>query len=160
MTETDMKHLLYLDRVARADVRHVKTREQTYMGSWKKRGGVGAFMMMARKWDRLESMLGRHTGNPERWDVFGHMSHPLPLAASGADGTVLAEIRDLRQYLLLVEAEMVARGVVAVVGQEQEYVVEDNIHVNFNTPGTPEDGGHHDKFNDDHPVESGRVDRT
>ncbi len=31
---------------------------------------------------------------------------------SGSDGTVLAEVRDLRRYLLLVEAEMVARGVV------------------------------------------------
>lgn len=30
--------------------------------------------------------------------------------AKGDDGTVLAEIRDLRRYLILVEAEMVARG--------------------------------------------------
>lgn len=32
----------------------------------------------------------------------------------GADGTVLAEVRDLRRYLLLVEAEMVSRGVVVL----------------------------------------------
>jgi hypothetical protein len=32
---------------------------------------------------------------------------------SGEDGTVLAVMRDLRRYLLLIEAEMVARGVVA-----------------------------------------------
>jgi hypothetical protein len=32
----------------------------------------------------------------------------------GEDGTVLAEVRDLRRYLLLVEAEMMARGVVQV----------------------------------------------
>jgi len=32
----------------------------------------------------------------------------------GSDGTVLAEVRDLRRYLMLVEAEMMARGVVAV----------------------------------------------
>lgn len=31
---------------------------------------------------------------------------------SGTDGTVLAEVRDLRRYLLLVEAEMIARNVV------------------------------------------------
>lgn len=31
---------------------------------------------------------------------------------SGRDGCVLAEVRDLRRYLLLVEAEMIARGVV------------------------------------------------
>jgi hypothetical protein len=34
----------------------------------------------------------------------------------GTDGTVLAEVRDLRRYLLLVEAEMVARGVVETDG--------------------------------------------
>lgn len=31
----------------------------------------------------------------------------------GEDGSVLAEVRDLRRYLTLVEAEMIARGVVA-----------------------------------------------
>jgi hypothetical protein len=38
----------------------------------------------------------------------------IEAAPSGDDGTVLAEVRDLRRYLLLVEAEMMARGVVAL----------------------------------------------
>jgi hypothetical protein len=37
----------------------------------------------------------------------------IEAAPSGDDGTVLAEVRDLRRYLMLVEAEMMARGVVA-----------------------------------------------
>ena len=27
--------------------------EQDYGDSWRKRGGVGAYMMLARKWDRI-----------------------------------------------------------------------------------------------------------
>jgi len=42
-------------------------------------------------------------------DIFGKVEAD----PSGRDGCVLAEVRDLRRYLLLVEAEMVARGVVA-----------------------------------------------
>ena len=43
-------------------------------------------------------------------DIFGRIQSENP---EGPDGTVLAEVRDLRRYLLLVEAEMVARGAVA-----------------------------------------------
>jgi hypothetical protein len=44
-------------------------------------------------------------------------------APDGADGTVLAEVRDLRRYLLLVEAEMMARGVVAPPAKDWAEVV-------------------------------------
>jgi hypothetical protein len=56
---------------------------------------------------------------------------------SGRDGSLLAEIRDLRCYLLLVEAEMVSRGVV----KDRDYGMYKY------KPGTPEDGGHHEKDN-------------
>jgi hypothetical protein len=38
----------------------------------------------------------------------------------GEDGTVLAEVRDLRRYLMLVEAEMMARGVVEKPAREEK----------------------------------------
>jgi hypothetical protein len=110
----DMKHLDYLTAVTAHDVVELRRKEQTYRGSWKQRGGIGAFMMLARKWDRLEPMAESFS-----YDIFKSIAVQVPAekaigAGEGSDGTVLAEIRDLRRYLTLVEAEMMARGVVAV----------------------------------------------
>ena len=38
-----------------ADVKALEVAEKSYGDSWKKRGGIGAFMMLARKWDRIEN---------------------------------------------------------------------------------------------------------
>jgi hypothetical protein len=111
-----MDHMKLLNMVATRDVATLVEKEKTYKGSWKKRGGVGAFMMLARKWDRIENMMVE--GN---YDIFKKIEDDM----SGNDGTILAEIRDLRCYLMLVEAEILARS------KEPRY------------PGTPEDGGHH-----------------
>jgi hypothetical protein len=108
-------------------------------------------------------------------DVFAKVAE----APGGADGTVLAEVRDLRRYLLLVEAEMVARGVVTdVAPSRNQLLTEDTTHTvrlqggqsgqvsggpdivaddifagtitgnliqpEPNSPGTPEDGEHHE----------------
>lgn len=123
-----MDHLNYLETVAGSDVENIRTKEGTYMGSWKRRGGVGAFMMMARKWDRLESILS----GTWSYDIFKAIQSQVEMEISrnrammpagyeyepsaaiiGTDGTTLAEVRDLRRYLMLVEAEIMARGVVA-----------------------------------------------
>lgn len=94
-----MIYLDYLESIAQNDVALLMKKEQTYKGSWKKRGGVGAFMMAARKWDRLENILSDPFFN---YDIFKSDD------VSGADGTVLSEIRDLRCYLLLIESEILA----------------------------------------------------
>jgi hypothetical protein len=108
---SDMRHLQFLSDVVTADVAHIMKREQTYQGSWKKRGGVGAFMMAARKWDRLEVMLSTAIeGCPSLYEIFDYIAFD----PDGGDGTVLEQIRDLRHYLLLIESEMVARGIVKV----------------------------------------------
>jgi len=52
----------------------------------------------------------------------------IAAAPGGEDGTVLAEVRDLRRYLLMAEAEMIEQG--AIVFRTDR-------------PGSPEDGGHH-----------------
>lgn len=36
-----------------------------YQSSWRKRGGAGAFMVMARKWDRFEAAAKKNN-----WDIF------------------------------------------------------------------------------------------
>ena len=103
---TDMNHMRHLAPVAAEDIRELERKEQSYRGSWKRRGGEGAFHVFARCWDRLEGALKARGDN----DVFAAIAE----APSGEDGTPLASLRDLRRYLLLVEAEMVARGVVAI----------------------------------------------
>lgn len=109
MDDTRFAHHEYLADVAGEDVRFVLEKDRSYGASWKRRGGIGVFMMLARKWDRLEQMLGAQFLVHERYDILG----AIEAKPGGEDGTVLAEVRDLRRYLLLVEAEMIARGVVA-----------------------------------------------
>lgn len=101
-------HMEELRTVVDEDVDHLVMKERTYGGSWKKRGGVGAFMMMARKWDRIENMITEVLNGGTPYDIFYQISRN----PTGADGTMLAEVRDLRRYLTLIEAEMIAQGVV------------------------------------------------
>jgi hypothetical protein len=72
---------------------------RSYGDSWKKRGGMGAFMMLARKWDRIEKQV-----HEENWDVF------QAIHADPSNNGIIDDIRDLRRYLLLVEAEMTLNG--------------------------------------------------
>jgi hypothetical protein len=119
----DMRHLNYLQAIANHDVTEIQRKERTYQGSWKKRGGIGAAMMLLRKIDRLEIML-----KAEVYDIFSAINKD----PSGQDGSALAEIRDLRRYLLLVEAEIQATSDMGLFSKPEEY-----------RPGTHEDGGHH-----------------
>ncbi len=83
-----------LARVAGEDVEELLKKNEEYGDSWKKRGGIGAFMMLARKWDRIENMT-----QAERYDVFE------AILKSDAVTGVVDDIGDLRRYLLLVETE-------------------------------------------------------
>jgi ribosomal protein L32E len=141
---TNMEHMEYLKQVALEDVAHLEHKEKTYQGSWKKRGGVGAFMMMARKWDRLEEICKRGY-----YDIF-RLIGDFP---SGEDGSVLAEIRDLRRYCLLIEAEMIAR---AITVQPRLKIGGKIIPDTDFRIGTPEDGGHHagQRFGPDEDIKS------
>lgn len=80
------------------DADKLELAEQSYGDSWKQRGGVGAFMMAARKWDRLEKQVTEHN-----YDIFAAME------ADQRDEGILDDIRDLRRYLFLIDAEMCDR---------------------------------------------------
>lgn len=143
MTSSDhnMRHMEFLELVAASDVAVLRKKEATYQGSWKAAGGRSAWFMARRNIDRLLNMMspppwpesfsiediddaaqasdGESSLTPELagWlaqmlrseDLFLKMEeHPR-----GDDGTVLAVCRDLRRYLMLVEAEMISRGVVS-----------------------------------------------
>ena len=84
--------------LANQDVEGLHSSEQSYGDSWKQRGGVGAFMMLARKWDRLEKQV-----NEYNYDVF------LAAKDDMREEGILDDIRDLRRYLFLVEAETALR---------------------------------------------------
>jgi|TARA_R100000455_G_C6174497_1_gene54664 hypothetical protein len=73
--------------------------EEDYGDSWRKRGGIGAFMMLARKWDRIENQVFDYT-----YDIF------LALEEDKRPEGLMDDIKDLRRYLLLVEAHMRTRG--------------------------------------------------
>jgi hypothetical protein len=94
---SDNQHLEYLQQVADNDVKVLLEKETEYGSSWKKRGGVGAFMMLARKWDRIENHL--------RGDY--NILAALYKERDKTDG-LLDDISDLRRYLMLVEAEVVS----------------------------------------------------
>jgi hypothetical protein len=72
----------------------LEERGRTYGDSWKKRGGVGAFMMLARKWDRIEN-------------ISGDSDYGLETALRNNIGNIVDDVDDLRRYLLLVESEVV-----------------------------------------------------
>lgn len=84
--------------VAAADAEALRVKGASYGDSWKRRGGVGAFMMLARKWDRLELAAARCG-----YDVFAAARAG---AHAGLAEGVLDDVRDLRRYLLLVEGEV------------------------------------------------------
>jgi len=105
-----------LDTVAAGDVAGLRKAEESYGDSWKKRGGVGAFMMLARKWDRIEKQVKEEeaAGSDDdtqqgtavvMWDILAHIQ------ADPREEGLIDDIRDLRRYLMLVEAEVRARQV-------------------------------------------------
>lgn len=114
------KHLYNVLTIAREDATGLIKGDPKYGYSWKARGGVGAFMMAARKFDRLNhslsppsETLSKHANLGEwlkryvpAWDVFA------ALRADTRSEGVIDDIRDLRRYLLLIEAEARAQGIV------------------------------------------------
>ena len=84
----------HIARLAKEEIDALVKADESYGDSWKSRGGVGAFMMLARKWDRIENQV-----TAASYDVFEAVERdPSPTG-------ILDDIHDLRRYLLLVESE-------------------------------------------------------
>lgn len=75
-------------------------KDEEYGASWKKRGGIGAFMMLARKWDRFEHFAEVQEANLDTYDIFTRA-----LADNRSEG-IEADIDDLVGYLLLARVEI------------------------------------------------------
>lgn len=74
-------------------------------------GGAEGVETLAVSRTCLEGII-RDVDHLERCYMAENIFTPIRKDPSGDDGSVLAEVRDLRRYLLLVEAEMCARGVI------------------------------------------------
>lgn len=79
-----------MTEITKEDVDQLKDKGKLYGGSWRQRGGVGAFMMMARKWDRIHNWCKMN-----KWDLFNIPKDMLQ-----------NDIGDLRRYLLLIETHI------------------------------------------------------
>lgn len=84
-----------IEKIVLTDVDALEKAEESYGNSWRQRGGVGAFMMLARKWDRIENQV-----QAENYDIFS--SYQKDTRPEG----ILDDIQDLRRYLLLVEEHL------------------------------------------------------
>jgi len=89
----DFRYHKHLPDIAAADISKVQEKDISYGASWKKRGGVGAFMMLCRKWDRIEKLA-----SDQGYDLFKAMKDNA--------GDIMDDIGDLRRYLMLAEAEL------------------------------------------------------
>lgn len=99
-----------LAEIAKRDVETLVVKDAEYGSSWKKRGGIGAFMMLARKWDRLENQVTRgRLSNVSEYDIFAQIETERHGAGGIVGESLLETIRDLRRYLLLVESEIELR---------------------------------------------------
>jgi hypothetical protein len=88
-----------IKEIALNDAACLDQAEKSYGDSWRKRGGVGAFMMLARKWDRIELQV-----EAQNYDVF--KAYAVDKRSEG----LLDDIQDLRRYLLLVEEHITEGG--------------------------------------------------
>lgn len=108
-----MTYIDHIEKIAAQDAKVLRAKDREYGGSWLKRGGVGAFMMLARKWDRLEAAMERPSFGQivagadegkliesDRYDIINRA------VVDGREEGILDDIGDLRRYLLLVESEV------------------------------------------------------
>jgi hypothetical protein len=84
-----MTNFIAIADIATEIVRLLEEKGKFYGDSWRKRGGPGAFMVMARKWDRIENICG-----PQGYDIFK--------ALNADSGGVRDDVKDLIGYLLLI----------------------------------------------------------
>ena len=85
----------HIQQLADQDVDSLKESEKSYGDSWRSRGGIGAFMMLARKWDRIENQVKK-----DGYDIFKTIEN------DPSETGILDDIQDLRRYLLLVESHI------------------------------------------------------
>lgn len=118
------ENYVHIQALALQDVEVLQEKGKTYGSSWRQRGGAGAFMMLARKWDRIENICRTH---PLPYDIFTAVNEDV--------GGILDDIQDLRRYLLLVESYCTAP--LAGVGQPAVTIMPVEPTLVDDRPGQP-----------------------
>lgn len=95
METMNENHLQHITPIAQEDAAGLLKAHESYGNSWKKRGGVGAYIIMIRKFDRMELTCEKFG-----WNIFEAVRQD-----PRAEG-IIDDIRDLRRYLNLIEAEL------------------------------------------------------
>ena len=101
METMNENHLQHITPIAQEDAAGLLKAHESYGNSWKKRGGIGVYMIMIRKFDRMELTC----------EKFGYDIFEAAKRDPRAEG-IIDDIRDLRRYLNLIEAELRNRGTV------------------------------------------------
>ena len=94
MSHLHLEDYALIKEIALRDVETLIEKGKKYGSSWRKYGGVSAFMNTQRKADRFEEICKQYN-----YDVFRALEGEM-----GKGETLLDTISDLRAYLLLVEA--------------------------------------------------------
>ena len=110
--ENDMPaNFKHIQQLADEDVQKLRQAEESYGDSWRGRGGIGAFMMLARKWDRIENQVEK-----DGYDIFTTIKN------DPSDSGILDDIKDLRRYLLLVESHIIFENYVEALEKRDEII--------------------------------------
>ena len=101
METTSDGHLKHIEPIAKEDAAGLLKAHQSYGDSWKKRGGIGAYMVMIRKFDRMERQV----------EKYGYDVVKAVQADQRSEG-LIDDIRDARRYLMLIESWLREMGLV------------------------------------------------
>jgi len=147
-------------KVAMDDIEGVIFARQAYGDSWRAEGGFSAYFNVKRKIDRFINLLKRDHAGPfyrvaregdqllarpdarvdpvtpttvtgfyrDKYDLFGHIEADI---AEGGE-TVLDTVRDLRRYLLLVEAYLVEQAIDLPISRDNMVKAEQKLADDFN----------------------------
>lgn len=102
---SDKLFISSIRHVVDSDAEGLTEARRQYGESWYARGGVGAYMMIVRKSDRIENTL--KNADPQ-WDIMAKIKQEVRDKVQ--DG-ILDDVRDLRRYLGLLEAKLVEEGI-------------------------------------------------
>lgn len=92
----------------KTDAEQLVAKDREYGGSWLKRGGVGAFMMATRKYDRILTMILRPIADSQRGSLRFCIEHDQ------REEGILDDLGDLRRYLILFEAHYISMDIEVV----------------------------------------------
>ncbi|KKL83673.1 hypothetical protein LCGC14_1972360 [marine sediment metagenome] len=95
------RQLHRLSFITKELVEYVNDKDIQYGSSWRKRGGAGSFMVMARKWDRIEQACEKE---PAKYDIFNVFKE------EDRRETILDDCLDLVGYLLILVEHMIEIG--------------------------------------------------